>query len=115
MLNLTKIIGKKEEKTYRAPEYKQFLKLRVLSFAIIGLLLSIIMIGGIFIYRNIFLTISQAEQIIVVASDITSWEIIDFAKFESVKKQWEEKNSDAAAIMTRDPFNPAPTSTPATQ
>lgn len=111
MWNLTKIIGKKQENTYRAPEYKQFLKLRLLSFAIVGLLILIIMLGGIFIYRNIFLTISQAEQIIITTSDLTAWEIIDFAKFDQVKKAWDEKNNPAPLAIVRDPFNAAPTST----
>lgn len=111
MLNLTKIIGKKQKNTYRAPEYKQFLKLRLLSFIIIGILALIVMLGGFFIYRNIFLTIGQAEQIILVKNNLSALEIIDFAKFDKVKKLWEEKNSVLTPIITRDPFNPTPTST----
>ena len=80
MWNLTKIIGKKPENAYRAPEYKQFLKLRLLSFTIIGSLILTIMLGGFFVYRNIFLTIGQAEQIILVKNNLTTMEIIDFTK-----------------------------------
>lgn len=111
MWNLTKIIGKKQENTYRAPEYKQFLKLRLLSFTIIGILILTIMLGIFFIYQNIFLTIGQAEQIILDKSNLTALEIIDFTKFDNVKKLWEEKNSALMPTAIRDPFNTAPTST----
>lgn len=111
MWNLTKIIGKEKINTYRAPEYKQFLKLRLLSFVIIGILALTAMLGGFFIYRNIFLTIGQAEQIILIEGNLTALEIIDFAKFDKVKKLWEEKNSTLTPAVIRDPFNPAPTST----
>lgn len=114
MWKLTKIIGKEKANGYRTPEYQQFLKLRVLSFVVIGLILVCVLLGGFFIYRNIFVTVSEAQQIIFVKSNLTALEIIDFAKFDQVKKAWNEKNSPAPLSIVRDPFNPAPTSTPPT-
>jgi hypothetical protein len=55
-------------------------------------------------------TVSEAEQIILVKSNLTALEIIDFTKFDQVKKAWEEKNNPAI-LVTRDPFNAISTST----
>ena len=111
MWKLIKNFGKEKNNTYRAPEYKQFLKLRLLSFSIIGIILVGILLGTFFIYQNIFVTVSQAEQIILVKSNLTALEIIDFTRLDQVKKAWEEKNNPAAIVIIHDPFNVASTST----
>ncbi len=115
MWKTNKIIGHEKPNTYRSPEYKQFLKLRLLSFAIIGLISAGVLFGCFFIYKNIFLTVSQAEEIILVKSNLTVLEIIDFDKFDRVKKLWQEKSSPAMDLPEIDPFNyHSPTSTSST-
>ena len=112
MWDLTKNIGKEKVNTYRAPEYKQFLKLRLLSFSAIGLIMLGILLGVFFIYQNIFVTVSEAQQIILVKSNLSALEIIDFTKFDQVKKTWQQKSNTFVSLPVNDPLNV--TSIPAT-
>jgi hypothetical protein len=112
MWDLTKNIGKEKANAYRAPEYKQFLRLRLLSFSAIGLIMIGILLGVFFIYQNIFVTVSEAQQIIMVKSNLSALEIIDFTKFDKVKKSWQQKNNTLATLPINDPLNVTSTSTP---
>lgn len=105
----------KKEKTavYHAPEYKQFLILRIISFIFLGLLFFGAGAGSLFIYQNIFSTIEEAENMIAT-TDNQNIEMLDFQKYERVEEAWQEKMQDRALEIKRDIFNPimVTTSTP---
>ncbi|MFZ2189419.1 MAG: hypothetical protein WA057_03455 [Candidatus Magasanikiibacteriota bacterium] len=98
-------INKTQKKdAYQSKEYGQFIQLRIVSLIFIGLLLIGSTVSIIFIYKNIFDTITQAEMIIM-AKNSPMVEIIDFNKYETTKKAWEEKNDSTPINLTKDPFN----------
>lgn len=101
----------KQEKTYHSPEYQQFLKLRLINFSVLGILGLATIFGGYFIYQNIFLTIGQAEEIIIAKSGLSALEVIDFTKFTKVQKTWQEKTFATSTINLKDPFSEIVSST----
>ncbi|KKQ27818.1 MAG: hypothetical protein US42_C0005G0043 [Candidatus Magasanikbacteria bacterium GW2011_GWC2_37_14] len=100
-----------QEKTYHSPEYQQFLKLRLINISVFTLLGLATILGCLFIYQNIFLTIGQAEEIIIAKSGLSSLEVIDFTKFEKVEKIWQEKIQTTTSTNFNDPFNNISSST----
>jgi len=102
----------RSEKIYHSPEYQQFLKLRLINLSVMLLLGLATIFGGYFIYQNIFVTIGQAENIIIAKSELSVLEVIDFAKFEKVKTAWETKTLTTSTINNKDPFNEISSSTP---
>ncbi|HBU07410.1 MAG TPA: hypothetical protein DEB09_05000 [Candidatus Magasanikbacteria bacterium] len=98
-------INKTQKKdAYQSKEYGQFIQLRIVSLIFIGLLLIGSTVSILFIYKNIFDTITQAEAIIM-AKNSPMVEIIDFSRYETTKKAWEEKNNRETINLTKDPFN----------
>ena len=107
-----KLINKKT--TYQPPEFKQFIRLRIVTFSVIRLIGLSTLLGIFFIYNNIYITISTAEEIISERNGLPSLEIIDFTKFEKVMSIWQTKNNPSEMIINRDPFSlppPTPTTT----
>lgn len=100
MRNLFKI-----KTEYPVPEYQPFIKLRIVSLIMFGLLLIGLLGVTIFIYNNIYTAIGQVQSIIVLESKL-GIEAINFDLFEKVKKAWEEKQTDSLPTINRDPFNP---------
>lgn len=100
MLKTTK---KQKKEIYQSKEYKHFVILRMISFVFIALFLVAIGISSSFIYKNIFDTISQAD--IIILSNAPSTEVINFIKYDKVKKSWEEKNRVELINIEKDPFN----------
>lgn len=98
-----KILTKKS--TYQPPEYRQFLRLRIITFSIVGLIGLSLLVGIFFIYNNIYTTIGSAEQIIWEKNGLASLETIDFVKFEKIIETWQAKNNPSDIILNRDPFN----------
>lgn len=94
-----------KSQTYQLPEYQLFSRLKILGWAVLGLLFIFSLLIGFFIYNNIYNTVSTAEQIITQSDNFSSVEIIKFELFEQVKKAWDEKNNLLAIELKRDPFN----------
>lgn len=85
------------------PEYRQFGKLKLISLSIIGLIIFGLGIGSFFIYKNIYETIDQMQNIVILKSQL-GMEIIDFDKLDRVKKIWTEKNDPHKIKPARNPF-----------
>lgn len=109
------ILNKKtnDKQVYLSKEYKQFVVLRLISWIAVGVFVAGTIICISFIYQSTFFTIEKIQNIISQGNDTVS-EVIDFGKYEKIKKNWEEKNQSASWRTTSnvllDPFNP-PTST----
>ncbi|MFH1947502.1 MAG: hypothetical protein ABIJ23_05110 [Candidatus Magasanikbacteria bacterium] len=86
------------------PEYRQYSRLRFLSFFIITTLGATTIIGILFIYTNIYNAIGQTQTMLNLNSNLAI-ELIDFARYDKVDKAWKEKYSDEEIVITRDPFN----------
>lgn len=100
---MLKITKKPKKETYQSKEYKHFVILCMISFVFIALFLVAIGISSSFIYKNIFDTIGQAD--IIILSNAPSTEVINFIKYDKVKKTWEEKNQIKPISIEKDPFN----------
>ncbi len=99
------MLHKKEKKQiYQSPEYKQFIILRIINYIFIAFIIISLGLSALFIQKNIFNTIEQAESILLLKND-PSTEIINFDKYETVEKKWQEKNSLISTPIERDPFN----------
>jgi len=85
------------------PEYKQYGRLRVISIFVIIILIAGFSFGLYFIYRNIYTAIDEMQNIVILKSEL-AMEIIDFDKYNTIKKEWEEKHETSFSI-NRDPFN----------
>ena len=96
--------------TYHSPEYKQFMILRIVNMVFIGMLMAGVIVGSYFIYKNIFYTIENSESLFLT-QNMPITEVIDFNKYEKVRKAWQEKNLGALPKITRDPFNNTITTT----
>ena len=93
-----------KNKIIEIPEYKQYSRLRLLSFFIIGII-GVSVIGGIlFVYSNIYTAIGQTQTVISLNTSLTI-EIIDFGRYDRVDKAWKDKYSDRELKLSRDPFN----------
>lgn len=90
--------------TYRSPEYKQFMILRIVNLSFIGLLLSGVIIGAYFVHKNIFYTIENAEYLILTQNTPVT-EVIDFVKYEKLQTAWRERSLNTLSEINRDPFN----------
>lgn len=108
------ILNKKnnDKQVYLSKEYKQFVVLRLISWIAVGVFVAGTIICISFIYQSTFFTIEKIQNILSRDNDNIS-EVIDFGKYEKVKKNWEEKNQSPTLKVLFDPFNP-PTSTIAT-
>lgn len=95
----------KKNSHFQSVEYKNFYMLRILSLVFTGLLAGILVFTAIFIYQHIFLAIEQIQSIIIFQNQ-TSYEVIDFNRFERVQANWEKKHSLDMPEIARDPFNP---------
>ena len=71
-------------------EYKQFIKLRTISLAVLGLLLTGFAFIMFFVYSNIYTAIDQVQSIIILKSKL-GIETINFELFDKVKKTIEDK------------------------
>lgn len=91
---------------YQSEEYKQFLSLRIINIIIIIFIIFIVFYGFYFIKKNIFGTITQAEEVIILKNSLIS-EVIDFKKYETVSENWNKKNNSLIIDTTNfhDPFN----------
>lgn len=97
---------KTNKNVYQSEEYKQFIFLRIINICIIIIIISLIGYGLYFIRKNVFNTIVQAEEVIILENNLIS-EVIDFKKYDSVSNAWNKKNEtlnfDKQSI--KDPFN----------
>jgi len=93
-----------KEPVYRAPEYKQFLILRLLNIIMVGVLLLGTLYTVWFVHKNIYNAIGQAE-IIISAQDSVITEAIDFEKYEKTKNNWNIKTNPVKLEAVNDPFN----------
>ncbi|HQF57049.1 MAG TPA: hypothetical protein PK831_00910 [Candidatus Magasanikbacteria bacterium] len=95
-----------KKNTYQSKEYEQFLSLRIVSIIIIILIISIVFCGFYFVKKNIFGTITQAEEVIIFKNNLIN-EVIDFKKYEAVSENWNKKNNPLITDINnlRDPFN----------
>ena len=108
------ILNKKSnnKQLYLSKEYEQFVVLRMISWIAVGVFVAGTIICVSFIYQSTFFTIEKIQNIISQENDTVS-EVINFGKYEEVKKNWKEKIEAPTLKVLFDPFNP-PTSTIAT-
>ncbi len=97
-----------KNKIIKIPEYKQYSRLRLLSFFIVGLVGVTTIAGVLFVYSNIYEAIDQTQNLISQNSGLTI-DVIDFPRYEKVDKAWQEKYSveNKSIILNRDPFSKA--------
>jgi hypothetical protein len=87
-------------------EYKNIQSLRLLYILIIGsITLSIGLIIS-FIYSNVYQTLEEANNIIILRSEL-GVETIDFEKMEQVKNTWKTRQEKPLTTISRDPFSEA--------
>lgn len=98
------MLKRNKKNKIQIPEYKQYGKLRLLSFFIIGLI-GVGLIGGIiFVYSNIYSAINQTQAVLMLNTNL-SIKTINFTQYDKVDKLWKEKYSDEEMVLTRDPFS----------
>lgn len=81
----------------------QFIRLRIMSMFFF--LIFIIIVAGVslYMYKKIETTTAQAQQIIVLKSEL-SIEAINFEAFQKVQNAWESKHSTTSPQIARNPF-----------
>lgn len=81
----------------------QFIRLRIMSMFFF--LIFIIIVAGVslYMYKKIETTTAQAQQIIVLKSEL-SIEAINFEAFQKVQNAWESKHSATSPQIARNPF-----------
>lgn len=95
----------KKKKYISLPEYEHFIKLRIIILIISGLLIVALGSSALFIYKNIYQIIEQAQLTVLLKSEM-GIDPINFQRLEKVRRAWEIKNKKQAITTARDPFEP---------
>lgn len=92
-------------------EYKQAPILRILSLLLMMVLIAVAGGTAIFVYARVSNTIGQVQSILVLQSEL-GVEPINFGRLEQVQAAWEAKHATTTLVISRDPFQTAPTPPP---
>lgn len=87
-------------------EYKHVYTLRVVYLIITGLLFLLLSFIVVFIYRNVFQALDEANVIVVLQSDL-QMKTINFERLAEVEHDWIARQEMPAVIANENPFFPA--------
>jgi hypothetical protein len=104
-------LPKQKDASSARGEYKYVRTLRVFNILIVGSIAGIVLQTMLFMYQNIYQSITRAETIILLKSELgTSG--VDFERLRRVSNAWEKKHAPNQAVILRDPFTATPIGTP---